>query len=216
MNTQWESLITWLQNRLQQPLPGYEAQRRMMSLHRPERLKAPDHARESGVLILLYPEADEIQTVLIERSKDGSVHSGQIALPGGKKEDTDTDIIHTALREANEEIRLSRNEVNIIGRLSPLYIPASNFEVNPVIGSCAHVPALLPSEDEVASILRYPLRYIFSHKKEVEVRPSGQPQLTIRTKAYLLSGNHFIWGATAMIFSELESLWDEWHSYHAP
>lgn len=207
---QWNDFTHWITNRLQQPLPGYEAQKKMMNVNRPDFKHAPRHARESGVLILLYPQDNDVKTVLIERSADGGIHSGQVALPGGKKEDTDIDIIQTALREANEEIELKQEDVTVIGRLSPLYIPVSNFEVNPIVGVCPYEPLLIPSEKEVAAILSFPLRHIFSRKEIIEVKASGLPSLTIRTQAYLLNEHQYIWGATAMILSELESLWEEW------
>ena len=207
---QWNDFISWMKERLLQPLPGYEAQRKMMSVNRPDTAAVPDRARQSGVLILLYPEEADIKLVLIERSVDGGVHSGQVALPGGKKEDSDVTIIDTALREAAEEVALNAHEVTVLGRLSSLYIPVSNFEVNPVVAAAGDVPKLIPSEYEVARILRFSLADVFARKEMVHVTASGMPLLKIHTIAYMFEEDKYIWGATAMILSELEALWDEW------
>ncbi len=160
-------------------------------------------------MLLLYPEGDDIKLVLIERTDDGGVHGGQIALPGGRKEDYDIDIVATALREANEEVNLDAATVTVLGQLSSLYIPVSNFEVHPVIVVSDSLPELRPSEAEVARILHVSLQRIFSDKDNVEVHPSGMPNMTIRTLAYMMNDTKFIWGATAMILSELESIWEE-------
>jgi 8-oxo-dGTP pyrophosphatase MutT (NUDIX family) len=206
---QWTEFVQWLKARLQQPLPGYEAQKKMMNVNRPDASHAPATARQSGVLILLYPSAGgDIKLVLIERSADGGVHSGQIALPGGKQENTDANIVETALREAAEEVALNAHKTEVLGRLSSLYIPVSNFVVNPVLAICNEEPQLIPSEYEVARIIHLPLSTAFSRKEMVEVNASGL-NLTIRTIAYMMADNTFIWGATAMILSELEVMLQE-------
>lgn len=201
----WTVFKTFLQEKLQQSLPGYEAQRKMMSVLRPDASQAPENARQSGVLLLLYPTSTDIKLILIERSNDGGVHSGQLAFPGGKKEETDNDIITTALREANEEISLKQEQVSVLGRLSSLYIPVSNFVVNPVVAICDEEPTLVASDYEVANILRLSIYKIFSKKEMVQVLASGG-NLNIRTIAYMLDNGKFIWGATAMILSELETM----------
>lgn len=201
--------MPWLQQRLDQPLPGYEAQQRMMNVNRPDSRVAPPHARKSGVLLLLYPDGGDLRLVLIERSADGGVHSGQIALPGGRKEDTDATIVDTALREAAEEVALNANKVTVLGKLSCLYIPVSNFEVTPVIAFAEEEPKLIASEAEVARILHLPLSTLFSRKEMVDVQASGL-NMIIHTIAYMMDDVRFIWGATAMILSELEAVVEEW------
>ncbi|WP_118972289.1 NUDIX hydrolase [Taibaiella koreensis] len=211
---QWTGFVSWLEQRLTQPLPGYEAQKRMMNVNRPDGREAPPHARKSGVLLLLYPDGGDLQLVLIERSADGGVHSGQIALPGGRKEDTDVTIVDTALREAAEEVALNAHKVTVIGQLSCLYIPVSNFEVTPVVAFAAEAPKLIASEAEVARILRLPLSTLFSRKEMVDVRASGL-DIVIHTIAYMMDDEQFIWGATAMILSELEAIVAEWKALNA-
>ena len=200
----------WLQQRLRLPLPGFEAQKKMMNLNRPRITIIPENARESGVLILLYPDQGEINTVLIERTKDGGVHSGQIALPGGRRELSDADINATALREANEEITLDPRHVTVLGNLTDLYIPVSNFKVQPVIAYSETRPKLIASDSEVAKIIYISLTHLFSSKDEVDVTASGTVSFKIHTMAYMLTPPAILWGATAMILSELESLWEEY------
>jgi 8-oxo-dGTP pyrophosphatase MutT (NUDIX family) len=209
MNKDWYSFQDWLAGRLSEAsLPGYEAQRLMTPPGRPHQDPMPPGARKSAVLLLLYPEGEDIELVLIQRTEDGGVHSGQIAFPGGKMEVFDRSPEEAALREASEEINLNSEVVTLLGRLSPLYIPVSDFAVYPIIGICDQRPDLLPYDNEVASILYFSFHEVFPNKKTVRVAPSGAPNMVIQTPAYILNNGKKIWGATAMILSELEFLWE--------
>lgn len=200
----------WLVHRFTQPLPGQAAQVRMMPFGGQKRFPIPEKSRKSSVLLLLFPEAGQCSLIAIKRSLDGGVHSGQIAFPGGKIEPSDASPEAAALREANEEINLSAQDVQILGRLSSLYIPASGFEVFPIVAfSPVYPPGLRPSEAEVAEILTLSLPAIISQKTSAHVRPSSRPDLLVEVPGYLLSEHHFLWGASAMILSELEALWQE-------
>lgn len=206
-----QGFIEWLQTRVRSPLPGYEAQRRMSKhLYRPQPDAAPDHARESGVLILLNELEDDIFVTLIMRTVDGGAHSGQIAFPGGKKELEDADLIATALREADEEIALDPETVHIIGPISPLYIPVSNFIVQPIIGYTTEQPHLVKSDFEVADIFSISLKTLFDSKGDTVVNITVPISGKLNITAYIINDSIIVWGATAMILSELESLWDEW------
>ncbi len=170
----------------------------------------PDTARQSGVLLALFIKEENLHLVIIERTKDGGVHSGQLAFPGGKKEDNDKTIVETALREANEEVGINCNDVTVIGKLTELYIPASNFVIYPVVGFCNTEPLLIPSDNEVSSIMTYPLAQIFSNKGNQTANVVYNAiEMKIKTIAYNLPDDKYIWGATAMILSELETLWKE-------
>ena len=85
-------------------------------------------------LILLYPENSSVHTVFMQRHNYDGVHGGQISFPGGKKEDSDKDLIQTALREAEEETGVDRKKISVLGTLTPLFIPVSNMIVTPVVG----------------------------------------------------------------------------------
>jgi 8-oxo-dGTP pyrophosphatase MutT (NUDIX family) len=200
----------WLQQRLSRPLPGEQAQRRMIHVSRPKLSEAPPEARKSAVLVLLHPQHTHPSVVLIQRTIDGSVHSGQIAFPGGRQEDYDIDFADTALREANEEIALERKGIGILGQLTGLYIPVSNFVVYPVLAFAASQPLLFPSESEVSRILHVPLPKLFARKKTVSIPVSSAGNIIMRVPAYLPEEQTIVWGATAMILSELEALWEEY------
>ena len=96
--------------------------------------------RLSAVMVLFYLKNDKPFFVLVKRSVYDGVHSGQISLPGGQVEKSDTDYAATALRETHEEIGIDPEKVHIIGRLSAMYIPPSNFDVYPFVGYYPGVP----------------------------------------------------------------------------
>ncbi|MBX9449585.1 MAG: CoA pyrophosphatase [Taibaiella sp.] len=204
--------VQWLKDRMLEPLPGYTAQKRMSkSLYRPQPDEAPPNAKESAVLILLFEEAGALNVLLIMRTADGGAHSGQIAFPGGKKEPEDPGYPDTALREANEELSLDPQQVQVIGSISPLYIPVSNFIVHPVVAYADQLPDLEKSEFEVAEIFQIPLSTLFDSKQDTVINITLPLKGKIDITAYIINESVIVWGATAMILSELESLWDEFH-----
>jgi 8-oxo-dGTP pyrophosphatase MutT (NUDIX family) len=206
----WNDFVHRLRERLSVSLPGFTAQQRMLPESRKgDHVEAAADARQSGVLILLYPEGGQVHLVLIERTNDGGAHSGQIALPGGKKETFDNSIYDTALREAYEEVSLDSATVEIIGRLSPLYIRVSNFEVHPVVAIATGRPELEGSAFEVARILEPALSEIFDAQSEAKVYSNTNPQLFWKAPVYMLPEETIVWGATAMILSELEVILKE-------
>lgn len=171
----------------------------------------PADARPSGVLALLFPKDGQLRVLLIERTKDGHAHSGQISFPGGKQEPEDAGLRATALREAQEEVGLQPDAVEVLGALTPLYIPVSNFHVYPFIAYAETAPEYLLSEHEVARILEVPLEMLFhaDRKATVKVYPGSLKGLSMTVPAYKLQDETIIWGATAMMLSELEELWRE-------
>lgn len=200
--------ITALETLLKNELPGLDAQMKMAPPIRTRLMDAPDDARLGGVLILLIESGKEWNTVLIRRTEDGHTHSGQISFPGGKHDRSDADIIATALRECEEEIGVPQDSIQVLGTLSPLYIPPSNFLVTPTVGVVSFVQAFKPSEKEVQEIIQVPLSLLFhpTVKSEKHVRRSDDPNQEMKTPVYALNDDIVIWGATAMIISELEHL----------
>lgn len=205
-----QDFFNWLPQRLSRPLPGEPAQFSMIHVRRPKLSEAPKEARKSAVLVLLHIQNKVPAVVLIERTTDGSVHSGQVAFPGGRQEDTDADFVDTALREANEEIALKRDTVHVLGQLTGLYIPVSNFVVYPVLAFSDSRPLLYPYDGEVSKILHVPLPELYSRKESVSVPVSGTTNMVMRVSAYLPEEHTIVWGATAMILAELEVLWEEY------
>ncbi len=190
---------------LQKPLPGIAAQIRLAPEYRVESLRAapPADARPAGVLILLYPQNGAWHFPLMKRVEDGLVHSGQISLPGGSQEAGES-LQATALREACEEIGAACAEVDVIGQLSTIYIPPSNFLVTPTVGCVAQRPDFRCDPREVAELIEVPLSTLFD-RDVVKREPWSLRGLTVDVPFYQI-GPHKVWGATAMILSEFSML----------
>ena len=165
----------------------------------------PPSARIACVLALLYPKADDWHIVFIEResSNPNDRHGGQISFPGGKQDATDPSLEYTALREAHEEVGIHPPDVTVLGQISPLYISVSNFHVFPFLGYMTKTPEFIPQEGEVRSILEVP----FSHFRQPDIiqhtHINLSPHLTLRNVPYYNLGGRVLWGATAMMMSEL-------------
>ena len=200
--------IEQLKLNLTQALPGAEAHSKMLPTGRSLTQTPPSDARISGVMILLYELDKQWNTILIRRTEDGLPHSGQISFPGGKKEPSDPDLTFTACRECEEEIGVPIPDIELVGTLSTLYIPPSNFLVTPSVGYIKTLQNFKASEREVQEIIQLPLDLLFDHriKKERIVVPSSSPTQQIKTPVYELGEDLIVWGATAMIIAELESI----------
>ncbi len=197
-----------LRHRLALPLPGRDAQFRMAHTERKiniSQYKIPQDARWSSVLILLYEEENKIKFPLILRPDYEGVHSGQVAFPGGKFESSDEKIVNTALREAAEEIGVVASDVEVLGTLTQLYIPPSNFLVHPHVGSIGYKPEFFPAPDEVVKVIEVSLDDLMNETlvKEKEIRLSNGLKITT---PYFDIQDHTVWGATAMMLSEFKTL----------
>lgn len=198
----FNDFINHLQAQLRQPLPGQEAHLKMASATRLRLKHQPnERTRRSAVLILFYPYRDQIVLPLILRPKYDGVHAGQMAFPGGRYEKTDENLIRTALREAQEEIGIKAADVQILGKLTELFIPPSNFYVLPVIGKLHYKPDFYPDPREVEAVLEVTLDELMDESivgsSLLDVRG-----VTIDAPFYGIQG-HKVWGATAMMISEL-------------
>lgn len=207
----FDRLITRLEQVLNTTLPGQEAHRLMTPQPVDNRRFDPilplNH-RKSGVLLLFYPEKNGVFFPLIKRPEYVGFHSGQVALPGGKMELEDENIIQTALREAEEEVGVEQKEVRILGQLSDLYIPTSNFLVSPVIGFLDYRPNFVPEVKEVARVIPTDLLLLLhpNTRKQTVLDFGKKGKLT--TPYFEIDGE-IVWGATAMILSELIQLLDQ-------
>lgn len=195
-------MIQALEERLQYPLPGWQAQRKMAThVHREARLTPPQNSRKAGVLLLLYPRADQWWVPLILRPTYRGIHSGQMALPGGKVEKVDTDIIATALRETHEEIGVQVGRTQVLGTLSDIYIPPSNISVTPVLAVQQDEPTYRPDPAEVAEVIDIRL-YDLQDPANLAVREVGWiNRAPLHAPAFKIK-ERVIWGATAMMLSE--------------
>ncbi len=208
MTLQQDILVDLLRTRLAGPLPGREAQYKMASLRRLQELgpnpAPPPDAKIACVLNLLHRRGDAWHTVLIQRTANPrDRHSGQVSFPGGRWEEHDGDLSNVALREAEEEVGVPQQFVEIIGRLTELYIPVSNFLVYPFVG-VLHGPAdFRPQPGEVEHILTPALSVFHAAdaRKTSDVRV-GSEGLVIKNVPYFDVDGRMVWGATAMILNE--------------
>ncbi|MBL7802157.1 MAG: CoA pyrophosphatase [Saprospiraceae bacterium] len=215
--TNTDPFILQLREKLAGPLPGRAAQYRMASMRRLQELDdtpiPPLDARVACVLHLLHRrhEHDDWRTVLIQRTTNPrDRHSGQISFPGGRWEESDgDDLAAAALREAHEEIGVSPLEVELIGRLTDLYIPVSNFLVHPFVGVLLGRPEFQPQPGEVENILTPPIRQLNDPLNRKMTDISIAQGLTIREVPYFDVEGHVLWGATAMILSEFFAILDQ-------
>jgi 8-oxo-dGTP pyrophosphatase MutT (NUDIX family) len=197
--------INQLKAELLSSLPGVEAHLRLAPGIRIDDLKAgnhPEHALESAVLIILYPFQNSLYTAVILRNEYDGAHSGQISLPGGKKEDVDIDFKQTALREAEEEIGIVPADLEIIGQLTRFYVKPSNFIIYPFIAFQNHRPVFHPDRIEVQKVIEIDLLNEISQDRIINKTLVFKNNRQINAPGFLLGGD-FMWGATAMIFSEL-------------
>jgi len=204
LNRTYTQLAAHLRIKLTDALPGELAQRKMASTLRTAlrlRDKPDNRTRQGAVCILLYPKLDIWHIPLIVRPEYDGAHSGQVALPGGRIEETDADVPAAALREMWEEIGVSTEQVEVLGVLTPLFVPASNFMVHPVVAITDVTPVFLPDSREVAQILEVPLPELLneSHRAEKEIEVRG---VRIHAPFFDLLGQT-VWGATAMMLSEM-------------
>ena len=185
-------------------LPGFEAQARMAPRPRPGWYDGtiPDDVRQGAALVLLYPAEEPLHVVLTVRRRDLPQHGGQVSLPGGAREPGES-VVDAALREANEEVGIDPAGIEVLGRLTPLHIPASGFVLHAVVAHGKERPELHPADGEVERILEIPLTNLLdSSRLRVERRDLGGRERDI--PFFDLEGEK-VWGATAMILAEL--LW---------
>lgn len=191
----------------QTALSGAAAHRLMIPREREPFLNADDfvnqHPRQSAVMMLFYPRQDETCLLLIERASYTGMHSGQIAFPGGKYEKEDIDLVHTALRETDEEVGILAHQIEVIKAFTKIYIPPSNFFVYPYLGIAREQFNIKMAEDEVAGIVELPFSKLMDEKIVQNVTMKSGYGNFIETPAFIYQEN-IIWGATAMMLSELK------------
>jgi len=199
--------IEQLKQRLKQPLPGVTSHLKMAPVNRVQEFNNLSNiiplAKNSAVLILLFPDNGKLKTVFIQRSVYDGVHSGQISFPGGKVETTDKDFEATALRETFEEIGVKPKAIEIIGQLTDCFISPSNFLVKVFAGYTTQKPIFIPDKKEVQSILEVDMDEFYDSNNIAEKEfYSTSRKTAVFAPCYLVNGME-IWGATAMMLSEL-------------
>jgi len=206
-----DELTARLSERMSSPLPGLSAQLKMASGLRRKAASSykvdESNAKISAVLIALYADNGVIRTVLMKRPDYDGTHSGQVSFPGGKLEETDNGIVEAALREAEEEVNIKPNDVHVIGQLTQLYIPPSNFLVHPVLGVLKARPNFIPDQHEVESIHTPELSYLFREDIIDEIEILLTTGFKLKTPSFKVDG-HTVWGATAMMIAELREVFE--------
>lgn len=203
----FEQLLNRLNAIVAQPLFALDAHLKMAPLERVQYLQNYDYSihkpKASAVLSLFYPKNDRAYLLLIVRSSYPGVHSSQIAFPGGKREVTDRDLQHTALRETNEEVGVNPSEVKIVKQWSDIYIPPSNFIVSSFMGICENTPEFVLDPDEVSAVIELPVDDLLRDDLVQTVKMSTSYAKNILVPAFVIE-SHIVWGATAMILSEVK------------
>ena len=204
-------VLARLERALAGPLPGAGAQLRMAPdpPSGPDTyLNPPEACRRGGVLILLYPCAGELHLVLTRRTQQVRHHKGQVSLPGGAQH-SDEELIQTALRETGEELGIPTGTIEVLGALSPLYVPVSGFCIHPFVAHQASRPIFDPDPAEVADVLEVPLaRLLDPGARKVEYWSDPRFGVQRRVPCFRML-DWVVWGATAMILSELVALLEE-------
>lgn len=196
-----------IKQKLSEPLPGLASHLKLAPTSRAKEIanyngKIID-AKKSAVMILLFHEEGDLKVIVIRRSFYVGIHAGQIAFPGGRYEEEDGNVENTAIREIEEEIGISSDKIQVLGRLTDIYVPPSNFLISIFVGYLDQRPIYKIDEREVAEVIEIDFNDFYKeniiHEKEFLV-----PSMQSSTKAlYYQVGNIELWGASAMVMTEL-------------
>ncbi len=168
--------------------------------------RSSSNPKKASVLIHIYPDLQkEARFVLIKRNRYEGIHSGQISLPGGKFQTLDSTDWNTAIREASEEVGLTKDMVVKIREITKVYIPPSNFIVSPFLSYSNEKPFFKPQKDEVDQIIETSLKTLLNPNSLIKRKISTSYIKDVLVPGYFLEGV-FVWGATAMILSEFREL----------
>ena len=199
-------VLQFLEKELKGPKPGLEAQLKMITNPRSGHkvyYEVEDSCNKAGVLVLLYPWRDRLHLVLTRRTKRVEFHQGQISFPGGRQEKGES-FAQTALREAQEELEIDSSSTRILGELTPLYIPPSNYCIYPVVATIDVRPDFQPSALEVADVIEIPLDHLADPKNaRKEMRTIRGAEVEVPFYSFK---EYKIWGATAMVLAEFVEL----------
>lgn len=171
-----------------------------LSLTGERNVLAIEEFRRAGVLVPLILGVEGADLLFTRRTDHVETHKGQISFPGGMADESDADIVHTALREAEEELGIGAKLVDIKGKLDDLAVP-SGFIITPVVGILGALPSLTPNPQEVAEAFTVPLAFFCNPangRSELRDYRGGRREVW-----FYEHGEHIIWGATAMIVRSL-------------
>jgi len=204
-----EEIVVKIKELLSKDLPGQYFQNLMSPVVDDSQYRSiPKDHKVACVMALLHKKADDklyISYIVRASNHPDDKHAGQIGFPGGKFEKEDKSLLSCALREVEEEIGIKGDQISVLGELTSIYVFASNFLVYPFLGFLEKEPQYINQVEEVDEVLEVPLSLLMDPKfkitKEIELRKEkffGVP-------GYEVLG-HLLWGATAMISSEIEEI----------
>lgn len=204
-----EERIERLREAWRSELPGHDAFMFFSGYKRPDlatvmaQIPPP---RESAVLALLYPKNNVLYTMLMLRPVYDGVHSGQVAFPGGRREPQDEDLEQTARREFSEETGAWDTSIEVLGALSPVYIPPSRSLVTPYVAFAHELGTLAPDPHEVDCLIETPVdSLLLPHVMKRGPLPLAGVRRDTEVAYFDVQG-HVVWGATAMMLAELREL----------
>jgi len=201
--------IAAIQQVIASQLPGERAHADLMPINRPfssqVRMNSEGY-RQSAVAIVLYESAGNLMSLLIQRPSYEGAHSQQIAFPGGKRDPEDPNIEFTARRECMEEIAIPMNRLQLIGRLTDVYIPVSKFIVAPHVFAIDTLPELIPDAREVDEIIPFPTSRLLEQDSIQHTDMQFGNGFTQKQVPYFAIENRIVWGATGMMLSEFKAV----------
>ncbi len=204
----FKDFVEDLKSALKKPLPGRTAQFQMLPDPSVKTFYNENNflnAKKGAVMIVFFQRNKDVIFPMIKRQDYEGVHSGQIALPGGKKDPTDPDFEFTALRETFEEIGIPQNKIEVIGKLTEIYIPPSNFLIYSFVGVTYEEPLYYPDPIEVADIYEFSVKDFLNPQCISKQNMKLFNGLEITTPCYKIN-EKIIWGGTAMILSETRTI----------
>tara|TARA_B100000902_G_scaffold353664_1_gene365301 strand:- start:8885 stop:9517 length:633 start_codon:yes stop_codon:yes gene_type:complete len=209
MDLKIDKKITLIKKRLSQPLPGWESQKKMavMSINPVTRLAfiPPADAKLAAVAIILFKEENTLKFFLTKRTSNVDHHKGQISFPGGAKDEGES-FQDASLRETEEEIGINI-DLDLLGALTPLYIPVSGFFIHSYVWYAKERPNTRINEDEVESVYDVNLDEL-KDKNLLSTKPIKIKGVSIEVPSFKFN-SCTSWGATAMILSELKDILNE-------
>ena len=200
--------IDRLRAALKGTLPGHDGFLELSGYKRLdiERARAQDPPpRESAVLALIYPKQDELHALLMLRPTYDGVHSAQVSFPGGKREPQYPSLEFTARREFTEETGARSDVVELLGSLSPVYIPPSRMMVTPFVGYAEEIGPWDPDPKEVARLIEAPLNALIHADIQKRQQYIQVMQRSVEIPYFDVDGE-VVWGATALMIAELREL----------
>lgn len=194
---------------IEQHLPGESAHLEMSPLNRglsSVALQQASDVKESAVAVLIFEAEKRLQCTLIQRPTYAGSHSGQVSFPGGKKDPTDMDLVHTAMRECWEEIGVTLERDHLVGKLTPVYIPVSNFHVEPFVFFYPEIPIFEKDVREVEEVFSFYLDALLDDANVALVEMQISSKFTLKEVPCFLLEQKQVWGATALILNELKAV----------